>query len=504
MKNIKDIFGSLIAFTILVTAACTNVPRMAEEQHEWTVTDSTIQAAVAKEMKAYPNIEPDSIMVEVDDGIVTLYGKADNILEKEKAGELASMIRGVRSVINLVDIETKQLPDQELMHNVEYALQQDPVLKAYKIIVRVDTGIVSLHGSVNSWHETQLAEQVVKQVEGIRKVNNELAFVYEEDKPVTEVRQEIKSLLRNDVRIDDGLIDVTVRNGTAILSGKVGSAAEKSLATVSAHVPGIDTVINEDLEVSMDVRDPLMRKDKYVVKTGFQILEAIQETFMQDPRILNHDILVEVDEGDVVLSGSVTNLREKKAAEEDAMNVVGVRSVENNIKVEPVALPGGEPTVDNVRVAMEKHPLLDEYSITAETREKGIVTLKGQVDYYFEKAHAEDVAANVPGVVDIINNIEVVEGIDIPLTVTPSQPNLPVIRKPHIKSDEQIKEDVAYQLWWSPFVDRNQVEIEVEDGEVTLRGTVNTELEMEHAIKNAYEGGAFAVVNELKVEFWEF
>jgi len=482
---------------------CENMPGTAEEKKPMTITDNTIETAIAKEFEAYPYISEDSIEVEVDNYIVTLSGSTDNILEKEKATDLASMIRGVDAVVNLVDVDCKMVEDQELREKIEYALSADPVLEAYKIIVKVDSGIVSLHGALDSWHQTQLAGDVVKKITGVRKVNNNIAFAYDEDRAGVEIKEDIESLMRNDIRIESGLIDIEIEKGTVILSGKVGSAAEKSLAIVHAYAEGVDSVIAEDLEVSHEARDPLLRKDKYIEKTSLEIINAIQKAFLQDPRLLNHDIEVEVDDGKVTLTGTVSNLRAKNAAEEDARNVVGVWGVKNNITVEPMEFDIPEKVADNVRVAMESHPLFEDYTIVAESDDEGKVTLEGRVHYYFEKEQAEELASKVYGVAEIQNKIDVTEGLAAPIDVTPARPDLPVIRKPQIKSDEQLLDDVNYQLWWSPWVDRNQVDVAVEDGKVTLSGTVNSTMEMRHAVKNAYEGGAFEVDNNLRVDFWE-
>jgi osmotically-inducible protein OsmY len=46
------------------------------------------------------------------------------------------------------------------------------------------------------------------------------------------------------------------------------------------------------------------------------------------------------------------------------------------------------------------------------------------------------------------------------------------------------------QLWWSPFVDANEVTVEVEDGVATLSGTADSWSERGAARDNAYDGGA--------------
>jgi osmotically-inducible protein OsmY len=68
-----------------------------------------------------------------------------------------------------------------------------------------------------------------------------------------------------------------------------------------------------------------------------------------------------------------------------------------------------------------------------------------------------------------------------------------------VKSDRQIKENIQDELFWSPFVDADDVEVTVEDGRATLTGTVGSWSEYGAAQDNAYEGGAVTVDNNLVV-----
>jgi osmotically-inducible protein OsmY len=504
MNQKELIYKGLIIISAMLLTMC-DFQQQREQTSTWEINDTTIVEAIHKEFVAHPEISVGSMEIDVKDGIVTVGGTADNLLEKEMATELVMLIRGVKGVVNLMEVKEMDIVDDALARNIKFALDRDPVLESYKIIVETDNGKVSLHGEVFSWHEKQLAVDVVKQVKGVTAVKNNLSFIYTEERPLPEIEQNIISLLHNDVRIDDGMIEVEVSPGTVTLNGEVGSAAEKSLAISLAHVNGVDTVVADDLDVSPEHRDRFMRKEKYADKSDSEIVEAVLLAFMQDPRLRGHDILVSSADGNVTLSGTVTNLRAKKAAGTDASNIVGVWNVDNNIQVEP---GNGEPVQDITTSAnqlIQGNEMLNDYGIKAISSGEGAIQLLGSVDYNFEKKNAEELVANLPGVREIDNNIEVEKGIILPFPLKPGRdaPELPSIKKPDIKSDKELREDIIYQFYWSPYVDRNQVVVEVEDGNATLKGTVNTRLEMEHAVKNAYEGGAFSVDNQLRVNFWQ-
>ncbi|MEW6490454.1 MAG: BON domain-containing protein [Thermodesulfobacteriota bacterium] len=55
------------------------------------------------------------------------------------------------------------------------------------------------------------------------------------------------------------------------------------------------------------------------------------------------------------------------------------------------------------------------------------------------------------------------------------------------------------QLYWSPFVDADAVQVSVEEGVATLTGRVGSLAEASAAVDNAHEGGAVRVKNRLEV-----
>ena len=134
-----------------------------------------------------------------------------------------------------------------------------------------------------------------------------------------------------------------------------------------------------------------------------------------------------------------------------------------------------------------------------------MVNLNGTVDNYFEKAQAEDIASKVKGVVNVENNLLVNDKNELQYSdyygwnsYFPPY-HLEVDRTP--KSDKEIKKDIESQLWWSPYVNQDEVKVTVNDGTATLEGVVDTRREKLYAEINAIEGGAENVNNDLIVLF---
>jgi osmotically-inducible protein OsmY len=111
-----------------------------------------------------------------------------------------------------------------------------------------------------------------------------------------------------------------------------------------------------------------------------------------------------------------------------------------------------------------------------------MVMLDGAVNSNLERVKAEEVVSAVKGVAAVTNNLRVMK------TWTP-------------RDDWEIKKNIEDELWWSPFVDEDEVNVTVADGTATLVGVVDTLRERRVATENAYEGGAKHVRNELKVRY---
>jgi osmotically-inducible protein OsmY len=108
--------------------------------------------------------------------------------------------------------------------------------------------------------------------------------------------------------------------------------------------------------------------------------------------------------------------------------------------------------------------------------------LSGEVNTLFEKNRAERLVEGVKGVVGVRNNIETQYSWEW-------------------KPDWEILADVRDELEWSVFVEHGNINVSVDDGIVTLTGMVDSWSEYDEAEKNAFQGGAKDVINNLNVHY---
>lgn len=469
-------------------------------------TDAEVRRAVSQSMVEDPGVFGYRIDASVSDGVVTLTGTVGNILAKDRAVRLAETIKGVRSVVDRIKIRTPEVTDRELRNDVVAALASDPATDSWELDVSVNDGFVALTGSVESLAEKELATTVAKGVQGVTAVSNNVEITYDPVRPPSEIEVEIESLLRWNALVDDSLIDVEVDGTEVILSGTVGSAAERREARSTAWGAGVHSVDTSGLEVRSWARDERFRSGKYEAKPDSQIAEAIRDALVVDPRVLSFDIDVGVENAVATLEGEVDNLKAKRAATRTARHTVGVRRVENLIRVRTDDLTDKTLSA-NVRDALLRDPYIERYEIDVEAH-NGEVFLYGTVDSSFEKAQADDVASRVEGVVDVNNNLVVSDEQD-PLAYDPYIGDywFPFTyswhRQPReyntIMTDLEIKEEIESELFWSPFVNSDDIEVTVKRGEARLTGTVDSWNEKWVARENAYEGGALFVDNRIVV-----
>lgn len=491
-----------VVLVIPVTLSCDENREVRELKSfaKMEINDSLITNAVEDEISYHPEVPSHFINVRTKDSIVILTGSTENLLAKERAKEIASLVKGVKGVINHIVVKPDSVSDEVLKKRVEGGLYYDPATNLWEINVAVKNGNVFLSGKVDSWQEIQFAGDVAKAVKGVKGVTNNLVFKYDSLRRDEEIYYEIKRIFLTDARLDHALIKVKVDNGKVTLMGTVGSLSEKSLAVANAWVNGVKSVNAEDLKIDYWARDPRLRTDKYIRKSDEEVTKAIETSFTYDYRIKDSELDVNVKNGYVTLTGTVSNLQAKNSAEEDAMNIVGVWEVDNRIKVRPEELYSDENVLGRVKSAFQGNHYLSRYDFMMHVM-NGKLYLNGSVDTPYEKLLAEEIASRIPGVVIIRNNLEVSKYYNRYSNFYYKN-DYPVIETPDLLPDEKIKENIEREFWRSPFLNADEIQVQVENGHVILSGTVETILEKKTAEKNAYEGGAFTVENNIKVRYW--
>jgi len=215
------------------------------------------------------------------------------------------------------------------------------------------------------------------------------------------------------------------------------------------------------------------------IRTDEAIQTDVLEELKWDAHVRPNEIGVAVKDGIVTLNGWVDSFLKKIAAQEAAHRVPGVKAVANDIEVR---LPGFAERTDTDLAAAVLNALRWDAAIPTGkvdvTVSQGWVTLKGEVDYAFQKRDAERAVRRLSGVKGVSNLIVV---------------------KPQVFPSD-LKQQIERALVRNAETDARNITIEVEGSKVILRGTVRSYAEKQAAEETAWSApGVTEVENRIVI-----
>jgi osmotically-inducible protein OsmY len=215
------------------------------------------------------------------------------------------------------------------------------------------------------------------------------------------------------------------------------------------------------------------------MKTDAQLKKDVEAELDWDPAIQAAHVGVAVQDSVVTLTGHLGTFAEKAAVERAVKRVAGVRgvAVELDVRLEPHHRLSDGEIAAAVQTAFKWHTLIPEDRIHF-TVEKGWVTLTGMADWEHQRQNAEAAVRPLTGVLGIVNKI-------------------------HLRAREApdyVSHRIHDALARYADDEATQIEVLVDGGTATLRGTVKSWAEhaiVQHAAWSA--PGIQRVFNEVRV-----
>lgn len=217
------------------------------------------------------------------------------------------------------------------------------------------------------------------------------------------------------------------------------------------------------------------------MKTDTEIQRDVENEMQWDPSLDERAIGVKAHEGVVTLVGEVAHYADRWTAEEIAKRVSGVRAIANDIEVKiPAVGERSDTDIASAAVnALKWNVSLGSSDLKAVVRH-GWITLSGQVKFGYQRIAAETAVRYLLGVKGIINEITV---------------------KPSIKMID-VKQKIEEAFQRQARLDARDIDVNVEDNQITLKGCVHSWREKDDAARAAWAApGVTKVENKLQVQY---
>src|ERR1700686_5047018 len=215
-----------------------------------------------------------------------------------------------------------------------------------------------------------------------------------------------------------------------------------------------------------------------LLKTDEEIQKDVLAELKWDARIQPNEIGVSVKDGIVTLTGWVDSYLKKWSAEDVAHRVDGGKGIDNDIEVK-LATDGPHPDIAAAAVhALEWDAFVPSDKVQV-TVSKGWVTLRGEVEWQYQREDAERVVGRLAGVKGLTNLI---------------------IVKPRATASE-LKKKIEDALVRNAEIDANKITVEVQGSKAILKGSVRAWVEREEAERVAWSApGITSVENRITLE----
>ena len=215
------------------------------------------------------------------------------------------------------------------------------------------------------------------------------------------------------------------------------------------------------------------------MKTDDQLRRDVMAELDWDPSVNATHVGVAVDEGVVTLTGHLDTFAEKYAVERVVQRVQGVRSVavELDVRLDPAHKRSDSEIAHAVKNALEWNALVPSEAIRSQV-EKGWITLGGEVDWDFQRQHAEKAVRTLTGVLGVSNLITL---------------------KPRVAAHD-VSDRIRDALARHAQREARHIEVITSGSLVTLRGSVDSWPERMAAYGAAASApGVSSVINQIEV-----
>jgi osmotically-inducible protein OsmY len=216
-----------------------------------TSTDGDLQRAVMEELDWTPEVGAAHVGVEVHDGAVTLTGEVASYAERLAARRAAFRVRGVTTVADEMSVSTPladRPTDTDIAMSVERMLGGLVTIPRGAVQAEVRDGVVTLTGALAWDFLRATVHNLVGHLRGVRDVIDLVTLTERPD--AEDPASRIRGAVDRNALLGDRGIHVVVQGTKAVLTGTVGSWAERREAERAAWSSPHVTEVRNDIVVA--------------------------------------------------------------------------------------------------------------------------------------------------------------------------------------------------------------------------------------------------------------
>lgn len=209
--------------------------------------DREIKQVILEELDFEPRLLSTDLGIAVDAGVATITGHVPSLADKRIAIDIVESVRDVRAIADQIEVRpigTHITADDEIAKRVINILNWNTRVPDERIRTTVAKGWVTLCGNVDWRYQSRSAECAVRELIGVRGVNNQLKVV-----PVAtseNIGERIREALIRDADLEARTIRITVDGSIVTLEGHVHDLTERRIAERAAWAPpGVTDVIDK-------------------------------------------------------------------------------------------------------------------------------------------------------------------------------------------------------------------------------------------------------------------
>jgi osmotically-inducible protein OsmY len=140
-------------------------------------SDAELRGAVLQAM-TLDSLVPSTIDAKLDNGVVTLTGKANWQYQRDEAESVAGNVLGVMGVLDEVELIAPGPAAHDVEHSIKKAMERNAKLDAESVDVESSNGTITLRGTVSSWADHDEAVGAAWAAPGVTKVKDHILVAY--------------------------------------------------------------------------------------------------------------------------------------------------------------------------------------------------------------------------------------------------------------------------------------------------------------------------------------